>query len=432
MVTAALQKLAALEAPLARRGVYYGWVMVPAATLVLACSAPGQSFGVAVFKESFREDLGLSRSAVSGAYMLGTLIAAAPLTLVGGCIDRFGPRRTLAGIAALFALACLVVSQATGWITLFVGFLGLRLFGQGAMPLVSGNTMALWFNRRLGLVSGIMATGMAGAIALTPMLFVALLERFGWRATYALLGVAVAALLLAMAATVFRNRPEELGQRPDGDAAEPEEAEAGALEGHTLREAMRTRAYWITALNKGFWALANTAVIFCLVSVLQSRGMDESAARASTASALFVFGTTLAIAHLPTGYLADRLPLNRLLALGALSMAVAFGLFRLTDGGALLYPMAMFQGLAQALIVAVSGTIWRRYYGRAHLGKIKGSLTTVMVGASSVGPFLVDGTFELVGGYGPILTVLAAAPLPLAVAALFATPPGGKASAYVA
>ena len=419
-----LDKLTSNESPaLARRGLFYGWVMLPVATIGMMCSSPGQSFSVAVFKPDFETALGLSTSTISGAYMVGTFLAALPMTYIGMCMDKFGARRTLAVIITLMGLACVVISQAQGLVTLFIGFFMLRLFGQGSLTLLNSNTMALWFDRRLGLVSGIMAVGMAGAIALVPKLNVALIDHLGWRSAFVALGLGVWAIMFPLLVVVFRNKPEDVGQRPDGDP-EPHADEADQpLTGFTLNQAMRSRAYWIAGSMKGFWALANTALVFCMVSVFQARGMEEATAKHLTANTLTVFGITLALTHLPAGHLADKLPLNRILAFSALCMGATFVIFTNMNDPLWHYPLGVCQGLSQSLLLAVGATLWRRYYGRAHLGRIKGSMTTVMVGASAIGPFLVDGAHDLTGSYQSILLALSLMPLPLAIASLLATPP---------
>ena len=75
------------------RRVYYGWVMLPIATLAIIATSPAQTFGISVFNASLRSSLGLSHSQLTGAYMLGTLLASLPLSWVGAMMDRFGLRR---------------------------------------------------------------------------------------------------------------------------------------------------------------------------------------------------------------------------------------------------------------------------------------------------------------------------------------------------
>ena len=94
--------------------------MLGVASAAFIASSPGQTVVVSQFNTSFREDLGLSPSALSGAYMVGTVLASLPLVLVGSLSDRFGPRLVTGVIAVLFALACASVGLARGLVSLTV------------------------------------------------------------------------------------------------------------------------------------------------------------------------------------------------------------------------------------------------------------------------------------------------------------------------
>ena len=76
-------------------------------------------------------------------------------------------------------------------------------------------------------------------------------------------------------------------------------------------------------------------------------------------------------------------------------------------------------------IMAVRSTIWV-LYGRPHLGKIQGTLTTVEVAASSLGPLIMGATHDLWGSYNDILTVFALLTAPMILITLFATQPTAR------
>jgi len=82
-----------------------GWVVLVLATITATMTGPGQTLGVSVFIDSFVEDLSLSRSQVSSAYLVGTLVAAVLLPRIGSLIDARGVRRAQVVIGALFAAA---------------------------------------------------------------------------------------------------------------------------------------------------------------------------------------------------------------------------------------------------------------------------------------------------------------------------------------
>ncbi|MFN2282495.1 MAG: MFS transporter, partial [Anaerolineales bacterium] len=190
---------------------YYGWLMVPVAMVAQAVTGVGQTYGISVFNPSLLESLGISLSALSGAYMVGTLAAALPQTLIGSLMDRLGIRKTTLGILLLLGAACQLFSRVDSLPALLVGFFSLRLLGQGALSLMAGNIPALWFRKRLGTVTGIVSSGFSISMAVLPPFFLYLINQLGWRAAYARLGVLVWLIALPLVA-LLRDGPADVGQ----------------------------------------------------------------------------------------------------------------------------------------------------------------------------------------------------------------------------
>ena len=405
----------------ARLPFFYGWVMMPVVLLTLVATMPGQTFGISVFYPYLRASLGLSASELSGAYMLGTLLASIPMTAVGGMMDRFGARRTLTVVVILFGITCIGMSRSSGLITIFLAFLFLRMFGQGAMALLAGGTLAMWFHRRLGTVGGLNNLGLALSMGLGPALNLWLINQYGWRWTYVLLGLAVWALMLPLLALLFRNRPEEIGQERDGGPGPAAVAaeDAAPDRAFTLSQALRTRAYWIYAAIAASWSMMGTGVHFHAVPLFGSHGLPETAA--ATMFSFYAGGA--AASRLVAGVLADRAPLNLLLCLSAGLLCSSLILLHEAPSTWLPQLTGGVMGMGTGVNIAVSEPLLVRYFGRRHLGKILGAGTTIMVGASSFGPFVLGLTFDLSGSYAPAVwsfAVLAGLITPLG---LLGTPP---------
>lgn len=125
-------------------------------------SSPGQTYVVSIFIESFITDLGISRSLVSTLYTLGTLVGSFVLPIVGYQIDRHGARLIVVLITALFGFACVYMGYVQNAFMLGLGFIALRMLGQGSLGLVCTNIINQWWVRRRGMVMGI--SGMAGSL----------------------------------------------------------------------------------------------------------------------------------------------------------------------------------------------------------------------------------------------------------------------------
>jgi OFA family oxalate/formate antiporter-like MFS transporter len=402
---------------------FYGWLMLPVAMLAFMATSPGQTFGVSIFNNSFREAIGLSHSQLTGAYMAGTLLASLPQSYIGAIMDRFGIRRTMTIVVFLFGSVCILASQVSSLLTLFLVFLFLRMLGQGALSLMSINTLAMWFDVRLGTVSGIMSAGMAGAVAIAPALILWLINTFAWRWAYAILGFGVWILILPLLLFVYRNRPEDIGQHSDGIAPGVDRKnDVSTQYQYMLREALRTRAYWILTATFAIWAMIATGITFNIVPLLETRGLtatDAAATFTTTAIALAIFQFT-------GGWLADRLPLNILASISMAALSASVWVLMRAETVLLAHTYAALLGMGQGLLGAVGNTIWMRYYGRTNLGKIRGSTWTAVVAGSSMGPFIMGATFDLFKSYTHSLWLFLGLYAPLILITLLATQPENR------
>lgn len=403
--------------------------MLPIAMLAQAATSPGQTFGISIFNPSFLETLDISLSQLTGAYMVGTLLAAVPQPYIGGLMDRFGLRRMMTIIVILLGLACFYTATVQSFWMLLIAFFLLRLFGQGALSLLSANIPAMWFHERLGKVSGLMNAAVAGATAIIPPFILWLITNFGWRWAYAVLGITVWIILLPILVILFRNRPEDVGQQLDGLSLNPGVASpklihrsgkpATSEQSFNLKAAQRTRAYWIMLVYTAAWALIATAIYFNLLPLFTSKGLTETQAAATYT----VLAISAVITQFVAGILADRLPLNWLLSLAVSSLIMAILVLALVAAPWMGIGYAIFMGITQGFGGVVGGTLWARYYGRKHLGKIRGSVFTAGVAGSSVGPFVMGLIYDNTGSYQMSLWIFIAILIPVAIATLWATQP---------
>lgn len=402
-----------------RSPVPYAWVVLAAAIVASMMTVPGQTVGVSVFLDPIIADLDVTRSTVSLLYTVGTLVGSFALPFVGRFIDARGPRLAVGLIAGGFALACLYMSSVASLAMLALGFVLIRGLGQGSLSLVSVHVVNLWFVRRRGLAIGLTGLGMAIATAVFPALLEGLIDEFGWRGTYALMGAMVAAVALPLGVTFFRGTPESYGQEPDGSWRRGGAGDGGVVESNlSLAQARRTAAFWLVSAGDVAVAALGTGLVFHHYDILDQSGFGRAAA-----AAVFVpLGLVTAGANLGTGALLDRVPPRFALAAmltfqaGALAMAGWIPPTMLLVYGTLI-------GLAQGMKGAISGSAYAYYFGRKHIGSIKGFATTLSVGGTAIGPLLFAVGRDLSGSYVPVLLGSAAVPAALAVASLWLRPP---------
>ena len=396
----------------------YAWWVLATAMLTTVATIPGQTVGVSVFLDYILEDLGASRSTVSLLYTVGTLLASFALPFVGRRIDRHGPRVAVGVIAGLFAVACVWMAGVQSLWMLAVGFILIRGLGQGSLSLVSLHVVNLWFVKRRGLAVGMTGLGMAIATAVVPSLLERLIDALGWRAAYAILAGIVASVALPLGVTFFRSAPERYGVTPDGYRAPERDATPAREVNLTLGQARRTSAFWIVAGSGVTIAALSTGQVFHHFDIVAQAGVD----RLGAAAIFLPLGLAAAGANLSSGVLLDRFP-PRYLIMVMLTLQAAALLFAAWLSPAWVLAYGAVLGAAQGMNGAVSGAVYATYFGRAHIGAIKGFATTLTVAGTAVGPWAFALGRDAAGLYGPVLIGSAVIPLALAIAAWWMRPP---------
>ncbi len=288
----------------------YPWLVALVTFLVLIASAAFRS-SQGVMIVPIEEDLGWSRTMTSLAISVNLVVYGVTAPFAAALMERFGVRRIAIGALALLALGTgLTAVMTASWQLVFLWGVLVGL-GTGSTALVFGALVAnRWFTKRRGLVVGIFGAAWAtGQLAFLP-LFARIIEHQGWR--YASLTVAMlSAALIPVVAIVMRDRPSDVGLAPYGADAMPEvetntsqsgwRAAAGALT--VLREAARTRAFWLLAITFAICGWTTNGIISShFVPAMHDHGVTA----ATAASLLVIVGIFDIVGTVGSGWLTDR------------------------------------------------------------------------------------------------------------------------------
>ena len=392
--------------------------MLALCTIVRGFTAPGQTIGVSAFTDELIESLGTSRSAVSTAYLVGTIGGALALPFIGRWIDRAGVKRTLTIVASAFAVAIALTGTVQNIVMLGFAFFGLRFLGQGSMSLIGTQGVVLWFERRRGLALALNTMGTVAILSLAPLTFGALIGAVGWRTTWVILGAVIASTVVPIALFGIVNRPEDIGQVPDGRVSDQPTAQLRGRS-YTVGEAVRTPAFW-TLNGVAFMAGAVvTALTFHNTDLLGEQGLTKV-----QAAAVFIpqlIGS--AASSFVVGSLTDRLPARPLMFFGAAMLGLGTFLATLVEPGPMAAVYGIVLGLGGGAIGALSGALYPKWFGVDHIGAIKGLATTTNVGASAIGPLILSIGNDIADSYEPVVIGCAVTAVVMAFIALMVPTP---------
>lgn len=414
---------------------FSGWRIVAIASVVLGMSGPGQTIGVSVFVDPMIQTLELTRSQVSGAYLVGTLTGAVAQPRIGRFIDDLGARVTMLAVGGVFGVVLAAMAGVTGLITLVIGFTGIRMLGQGGLTLVATTSVAPWFERRRGTAVGVTTAAGSAMFSLVPFVAAFVIDRLGWRVAWLAMGALVWLVVLPLALRGMIDHPVHVGQIADGHrtptsrrggahAHGPLEAvptgrrASGATEpAFTRAQAMRTSMFWAIASAAATTALIATGLAFHQIDLLGEQGLTPIEAAANfVPQMLAALGATLLV-----GAMVDRFaPRWVLLASMGLLAGAMLAVPHVTPGGrAVAYGIAV--GAAGAAARRLEAAAFPKLFGIRHLGSIRGVVTAVAVAASAFGPLALAIGHDLTGSYVPVLHVLLV--LPIATSALAVVAP---------
>ena len=408
------------------RGLFYGFVVLVAATVGKIFTSPGQSPCIGVVITPIRESLGQTRSDVTLLYLVATTCSAITLPwTTGRAIDRWGPRKCVVPIALGLAVACFVASTAQSWQQLLLAFYMLRFFGQGSLFSVSITEINYWWVKRRGVMMGFAGACVSlGMLALVPAFMDRSVASVGWRQTYAIMGTMCAVFMAPWGLVWYRDRPESYGLLPDGeDKDKAEEAlgsEGNALqttEEWTASEALRTPAFWVFAAARLSSSLTGTAFWFHLKEVLGEAGLSTN-----LQTSMYPFlAVSAVVGRFVSGYVADRFE-ARWIVLAALLMSSAslilvpwmgYNSASHPGGGGifLVFLVGVLNTVSAAFSATAGSVVYANNFGRKHLGTIQTIASSFGVLGSALGPFPWGVVRDMTGSFTLAFRLGAALPL---------------------
>jgi OFA family oxalate/formate antiporter-like MFS transporter len=259
-----------------------------------------------------------------------------------------------------------------------------------------------------------------------------------WRTAWVAIGATVLLVGFLPTWVLQMRRPEDLGQRPDGDRAPQAAAAVGAGAGsqrggagstaaapqhaepaYTRREALSTPAFWLLALFTLLVYPVQAGLSLHQAPLLIERGLDPTVA----ATAVSTFALLSAITGFAYGFWPRRVPLRFALALVGLSLAAASLLMGNVHSAPLAYGAAALFGVGVGGMLTMLPIAWADYFGRQSFGAIRGVALTVQVVAQASGPVISGALRDATGNYTASIATFAALAFAGSVAALLAGPP---------
>jgi len=352
--------------------------LLAAGFLLALASSFGQTFFIAVFASSWRDEFDLSHGDFGLIYMVATLASATLLVQLGRLADSLSARHLAAGILLGLALICLTVAMVGNWIMLLFAIFGLRLFGQGFLSHLSQTAMARWFNNTRGRALAIASFGYPTGEALAPLAAIALIAAIGWRGTW---GVAAVVLVFVFVPVLWHLLSRERTPREMEDTGV---VPPTGLDGrHWSRGDVITHPlFWLIVPGIIAPSFILTVLFFLPAHIAETKGWPFEA----MPSRYWMFALSAVTAAFISGTAIDRFSARACLPVYLLPMAVGLVVLWSAQSVQTVSVIMVLMGLTAGSASTINSALWAELYGTRFIGSVKALAHALMVFSTAIGP----------------------------------------------
>ncbi len=372
-----------------------GWIIVASLFVVLMfVFGSGYNTGGLFFPHLLKH-FGWPRAQLSTLQGLALPISAGiSAPLIGWLLDRVEARIVMVAGAIMTGVSFLIASRVDSFGPLFGAYVLLGV-GIGASTLLPcALVIANWFGARRGLAMGLAFAGTSlGGAAMTLVGNFAI-ARGGWREGYVALAIPMFVVVIPLVIIVVRTRP------PQAEGISVAQA-SDALPGFELREAFRSRSFWMISAAQFFFAAVAAGTGLHLITYLTEVGYTATFA-AGMMSLAYVFA---AFGKLGMGLFADRVSARIALTCNFLAACVGMILIFGAARTSVLIPFVLIFGLTLGAPLVLIPMLVAESLGLKRFGSIGGIAGVFNTIGAFVGPVGAGKIYDLSGSYLPAFEV---------------------------
>ena len=414
-----------------RTPFYYGWLILGMSSMATFAASGVSQVVLGGIQVYITEDTGWDQSTLSYAATAGTWLSGLIAPVIGRLADRYGPRWLMSTGLLIAGVCFLLLSGVNSVWQFYAAYVVARAVSNPVLIGLVPRTAAVnFFRRRRNIALAMVSTfrPIAGAINIQLFALVALSQ--SWREGFRYLGIFSLAMVIPVI-LLMRRRPEDIGLAPDGGEVPPSPQPSTEGRGSSaaptppsetswpVKEAARTRTYWLIVATACVGTLASSSVGFSMVPYLvEGAGLSVAAA-----VGVLSFGTVLSIANVGWGVLSDRFTPRRCLMVTMVGSGALLAYLTMVDSLAEALVFALVWGIFSGAVGSMENMMLAQYYGRDSYGSLLGLFSPFQTAALGLGPSLGSLIRGVYGSYTMLYFVMVAAYLTSAVLLYFARAP---------
>lgn len=371
-----------------------GWRLVLAAALGIGSGISIFGYVFSLFVLDWEAEFGWSRSDIVLAY-LAAPVAALFLPFIGAIVDRRGPQTVaIVSVILLCVVYGFIINIGPNVWSLYICLFAASVLGAGSGPITYSRAVARSFDRTRGLALAIALSGTAILAMIFPPILNIIIEQWGWRAGVAALGVAAFAIGIPAALL-------GLGEKlPHAEAHSRTASGTAIASGMSVAAALKSYRFWV--LCACVFLIA--APVFGAAAHMKPLFLERGLSSAEATAMISIFGGSVLIGRLLTGFLIDRFWAPAVATVLVLTSAI--GAFVAYIGGESIWLSALsvfLLGAAQGAELDIMAYLTSRYFGMRRFSTLYGTLTIAYSVAFPTGALIYAETHALTGQYDTAL-----------------------------
>ena len=371
----------------------YRWIILATGFAILFFNGGSRS-ALGLMLKPMGDDLEWSRSALSLGITAYMLVSALAMPFVGRLADRFDMRWVMGTGVVVGAVGVGLMSLiASPWQLFAVYGLVFALGNAGVSNPIVSVMIVRWFPDRRGVANSVAVSGNAiGQLVIVGLLAQSLV-RFGWRVSYAALGLANLAILAPIAFAAVRAAPSQAarGKQPSSDNLATTE-QAGDLRQVPL---WTSGQLWLLG---GIYAICGFQDFFVATHVV-AFALDIGFGALIAGNLLALMGVMGLLGVLVSGFLADRIgPARPTLLCFAMRIGI-FVLVILSQSKPAVMMFALLYGFTFLMTAPLTVIFAGNIFGSARLGRISGTISMIHQISGGIGALAGALAFDIWGSY---------------------------------
>ncbi len=396
----------------------FGWIIVGISFITLGL-AYGVWYSFSVFFVALLNEFDWSRSLAAGAFSVFVIVHSAIGPLVGGMVDRFGPRRVILLGSLSLGMGLALCSFTSTWWHYYIFFGVVTALGVGSIGWVPHTTIIQQrFKANRGLAIGIISSGIGFGILVCVPSAQYLISRVGWRMAYRIMACFIPLIVVPLT-IAFLQRPSQRASHRDPRLFEREIIHAGmedpltsgkqwTSQAWTLRQAIRTKQFWLLSISFPLGNFITQSILTHQVAFFVDRGVG-------TLFASYIVGVVGLVSvggKILWGALSDKIGREVTYTMGIICMVfgmIALTVFSIQPSLLLPYFYGIFFGMGYAAAAALPPVITADLFEGKAYGGIFGALMLLNGVGGASGSWLAGFIHDQVRSYVPVFIIMMAA-----------------------